>query len=48
MFRDVAASGGFYIAMAADKIVAEPGTITGSVGVIMQTNNVEGLFKKSG
>ncbi|WP_176778186.1 signal peptide peptidase SppA [Candidatus Avelusimicrobium faecicola] len=48
LFRDVAASGGFYIAMAADKIVAEPGTITGSVGVIMQTNNVEGLFKKIG
>lgn len=48
LFRDVAASGGFYIAMAADKIVAEPGTITGSVGVIMQTNNVEGLFEKIG
>ena len=48
LFRDVAASGGFYIAMAADKIVAEPGTITGSVGVIMQTNNVEGLFQKIG
>lgn len=48
LFRDVAASGGFYIAMAADKIVAEPGTITGSVGVIMQTSNVEGLFSKIG
>ena len=48
LFRDVAASGGFYIAMAADKIVAEPGTITGSVGVIMQTSNVEGLFQKIG
>jgi len=48
LFRDVAASGGFYIAMAADKIVAEPGTITGSVGVIMQTSNVEGLFEKIG
>ncbi|MBR4681795.1 MAG: signal peptide peptidase SppA [Elusimicrobiaceae bacterium] len=48
LFRDVAASGGFYIAMAADKIVAEPGTITGSVGVIMQTSNVEGLFNKIG
>lgn len=48
LFRDVAASGGFYIAMAADKIVAEPGTITGSVGVIMQTSNVEGLFGKIG
>ena len=48
LLRDVAASGGFYIAMAADKIVAEPGTITGSVGVIMQTGNVEGLFEKIG
>lgn len=48
LFRDVAASGGFYVAMAADKIVAEPGTITGSVGVIMQTSNVEGLFDKIG
>ena len=48
LFRDVAASGGFYIAMAADKIVAEPGTITGSVGVIMQASNIEGLFDKIG
>ena len=48
LFRDVAASGGFYIAMGADKIVAEPGTITGSVGVIMQSANVEGLFDKIG
>lgn len=48
LFRDVAASGGFYIAMAADKIVAQPGTITGSIGVIMQTTNVEGLFDKIG
>lgn len=48
LFRDVAASGGFYIAMAADKIIAEPGTITGSVGVIMQASNVEGLFNKIG
>ncbi len=48
LFRDVAASGGFYVAMAADKIVAEPGTITGSVGVIMQTSNLEGLFDKLG
>ena len=44
LFRDVAASGGFYVAMAADKIVAEPGTITGSVGFIMQTSNLEGLY----
>ena len=48
LFRDVAASGAFYIAMAADKIVAEPGTITGSVGVIMQAGNVSKLFDKIG
>ncbi|MGB2578405.1 protease-4 [Elusimicrobium simillimum] len=48
LFRDVAASGGFYIAMAADKIVAQPGTITGSIGVIMQTSNFEGLMGKVG
>ena len=48
LFRDVAASGAFYIAMAADQIVADPGTITGSVGVIMQAGNVTGLFDKLG
>lgn len=39
----VAASGGYYIASAADKIVASPGTITGSIGVIMQTFGVKEL-----
>ena len=34
LFGDVAASGGYYIAASADKIVAEPGTITGSIGVV--------------
>jgi protease-4 len=48
LFRDVAASGAFYIAMAADKVVAQEGTLTGSIGVIMQTSNVEGLFDKIG
>lgn len=48
LFRDVAASGGFYVAMAADKIIAQPGTITGSIGVIMQGANVEGLMEKIG
>lgn len=48
LMRDVAASGGFYIAMAADKIVAQPGTLTGSIGVIMQTTNAQELFKKIG
>jgi protease IV len=44
----VAASGGYYIAAAADQIYANPGTLTGSIGVIMQLANVEGLFKKIG
>lgn len=48
VMRDVAASGGFYIAMAADKIVAQPGTMTGSIGVIMQTTNAQELLKKIG
>jgi protease-4 len=45
---DVAASGGYYIACAADKIVAEPGTITGSIGVIFSTVNLKGLEDKIG
>lgn len=44
----MAASGGYYIASACDKIVANPGTLTGSIGVIMQLNNVEELMKKVG
>jgi protease-4 len=40
----VAASGGYYIAVAADKIVANPGTITGSIGVLMDYTNVETLL----
>jgi protease-4 len=44
----VAASGGYYVASAADAIVANPGTITGSIGVIMQFSNVEGLMKLIG
>src|SRR3990170_6334405 len=42
----VAASGGYYVATAADRIYANPGTLTGSIGVIMQVANVEGLLKK--
>jgi protease IV len=38
----VAASGGYYIAAATDRIVANPGTLTGSIGVIMELANVEG------
>ena len=44
----VAASGGYYIALGADKIVANPGTITGSIGVIVQFMNFEGLLSKIG
>jgi protease IV len=44
----VAASGGYYIAAAADKIVANPGTLTGSIGVIMEFANVEKLLEKIG
>jgi protease-4 len=44
----MATSGGYYIASACDKIVANPGTLTGSIGVIMQLANVEDLMKKIG
>ncbi|PCI40577.1 MAG: signal peptide peptidase SppA [Elusimicrobia bacterium] len=45
---DVAASGGYYLAAACDKIVAHPGTLVGSIGVIFSRTNVEGLLKKVG
>lgn len=44
----VAASGGYYIASATDRIMANPGTLTGSIGVIMEMANFEGLLKKIG
>jgi protease-4 len=44
----VAASGGYYIACAAQKIYANPGSITGSIGVILQFTNFEELMKKIG
>jgi len=47
-FGGIAASGGYYVACGADKIVANPGTITGSIGVVMQFANLEELFKKIG
>jgi len=43
-----AASGGYYIACAADLIVANPGTLTGSIGAIMEFFNLEGLLKWAG
>ncbi|OHD56079.1 MAG: hypothetical protein A2Y33_01385 [Spirochaetes bacterium GWF1_51_8] len=45
---DIAASGGYYIACAADHIVANPGTLTGSIGVIMSGMDLSGIFKKYG
>jgi protease-4 len=44
----LAASGGYYIAAATDRIVASPGTLTGSIGVIMELANVQGLLEKVG
>lgn len=44
----LAASGGYYVAAAADGIVANPGTITGSIGVILGYTNFEALFEKIG
>jgi protease-4 len=48
IMMDVAASGGYYLALAADSILAHPTTITGSIGVIMLTLNAEGLLQKIG
>lgn len=45
---DVAASGGYYLAMAADTIYVHPSTVTGSIGVIMLTVNAKGLLEKVG
>lgn len=44
----IGASGGYYIAVAADSIYANPGSVTGSIGVIMEMPNVEPLMKKVG
>ncbi len=45
---DMAASGGYYVACAADRIVAHPTTVTGSIGVILTGFNLEGLLAKVG
>jgi protease-4 len=45
---NMAASGGYYIASPADMVVANPGTLTGSIGVIMAFSNIEELIKKIG
>ena len=44
----VAASGGYYVAMAAREVYANPATLTGSIGVKLQTPNVEGLMQRLG
>ncbi len=45
---DVAASGGYWVAMGADRIVAQPGTVTGSIGVIAMKPNLRELYEKMG
>jgi protease-4 len=45
---DVAASGGYYLAAPCDKIVANPGALIGSIGVIFYNSNIESLFQKIG
>lgn len=47
-FGNISASGGVYVGVGADKIVANPGTITGSIGVILRGNNLERLLDKVG
>ncbi len=45
---DIAASGGYYVALSADTIIAQPASITGSVGVIVQTFNFSGAMQRFG
>jgi len=47
-FGNISASGGVYIGVSSDKIVANPGTITGSIGVIIRGNNLSELLSKIG
>jgi len=47
-FHGLAASGGYYVAMPADKIVASPASVTGSIGVIMTSINLSGLMEHFG
>lgn len=47
-FGNISASGGVYIGMGAEHIMANPGTITGSIGVILRGNNLERLLDKIG
>ena len=45
---NVAASGGYYIAVAGTRIMANPGTLTGSIGVVMEFSNIQELMHKIG
>ena len=47
-FGNISASGGVYIGVAAEQIVANPGTITGSIGVILRGNNISRLLERIG
>lgn len=47
-FGNISASGGVYVGVAAETIVANPGTITGSIGVILRGNNLSELLNKIG
>jgi protease-4 len=47
-FQGLATSGGYYVAMASDRIIAHPTTITGSIGVVMLGLNLSGLMEKIG
>ncbi len=47
-FGNISASGGVYIGVAAEKIIANPGTITGSIGVILRGNNISKLLDRIG
>jgi protease-4 len=48
LIGNLGASGGYYISAGASKIVAHPASITGSIGVIMQVRNIDGLYEKLG
>ncbi|WP_054693509.1 signal peptide peptidase SppA [Syntrophomonas palmitatica] len=45
---DVCASGGYWVACSSDQIVANPASLTGSIGVIMEFSNLQGLYEKLG
>ena len=47
-YGNISASGGVYVGCAADRVVANPGTITGSIGVILRGNNLEKLLERIG